>query len=160
MTKLSASGKTVKRVLPDGNCFFRSLSFCLHGSEKQHSITRADIVAHINANRGKYEPILFSGSIEDHVERMVKSCVWATQVEIQAAADYYNRDIYVLTETPEKDDYHWLLYTSKSLGKKATGHIQLAHLASIHFDPVIDVQTQGLPQSPPLLKCHEEVVEL
>lgn len=90
---------------------------------------------------------------------MVKPHVWATQVEIQAAADYYNRDIYVLTETSKKDDYHWLLYKSKSLGE-TNGLIQLAHLASIHFDPVIEVQTQGLPQSPPLLKCQEEVVEL
>ena len=46
--------------------------------------------------------------------KMARPCVWATQVELQAAADCYARDIYTLTKTPDKK---WL-----SLDIIATSH--------------------------------------
>lgn len=146
---LLSSGKTVKRVLPDGNCFFRSLSFCFYQTEDHHSGVRQSVVTHIKYNQNNYAPLLFRGSMDEHIQQMAKPCVWATQVELQAAANCYSKEIFVLTETPQKDSYHWMSYKPR-IGSKQ-GHIQLAHFSSVHFDPVIDVVTQKLPQSPPQL---------
>ena len=112
MDILSSSGKTVKRVLSDGNCFFRSLSFCFYGTDDHHLAVRKTVVGHISSNKGNYSRLVFHGSIDEHVIHMAKPCTWATQVELQATADCYNRDIYIytLTETPGRTGYHWILY--------------------------------------------------
>ena len=34
--KLLTEGKMIKSVLPDGNCFFRSIAVYVHGDEKYH----------------------------------------------------------------------------------------------------------------------------
>ena len=157
MQILSSTGKTVKRVLPDGNCFFRSLSFCLYGTDDHHLAVRKTVVAHIDS---KKKQLVFHGTIDEHATQMAKPCVWATQVE-QAAADCYTRDIFILTETPERNDYHWIFYKPRSDSTQKAGHIELVHFSSVHFDPIIDVLTRNLPQRPAHLQgrtiYHQEV---
>ena len=80
---------------------------------------------------------------------MAKQCVWATQVELQAAAGCYNRDMFTLIETLEKNRYHWISYKPQYSGQQKA---ELAHFASVHFDPMIDVLTRNLPQTPPQLQ--------
>ena len=41
---------------------------------------------------------------------MAKPGIWATEVELQAAADYYCTDLYVLTEKPKKTECHWIRF--------------------------------------------------
>ena len=162
MDILSSSGKTVKQVLPDGNCFFRSLSFCFYGTDDHHLAVRKTLVAHIVSNKRNYSKFLFHGSIDEHVIQMARPCVWATQVELQAAADCYARNIYTLTETPDKNGYHWMLYKPQNDRQQKAGHIELAHFSSVHFDPIVDVLTRNLPQTPPQLQggtiYHQEVL--
>ena len=45
---------------------------------------------------------------------MAKPGTWATQVELQAAANYYCTDLYVLTEKPNKTEYHWIRYKAST----------------------------------------------
>ena len=76
------------------------------------------MVAHITSDKRNYSKFLFRGSIDEHVIQMAKPCVWATQVELQAAADCYYRDIFTLTKTPQKNGYHWILYKHKTTDKR------------------------------------------
>ena len=132
--------------------FFRSLSFCFYGTDDHHLAVRKTVVDHIISDKRNYSTYLFHGSIDEHVIQMAKPCVWATQVELQAAADCYTRDIFTLTETPGRNGYHWILYKPRNDGQPKAGHIELAHFSSVHFEPVIDVLTRNLPQTPPQLQ--------
>ena len=42
-------------------------------------------------------------TIESHITKMRKPMFWASQVEIQAAADFYAAPIYIYTPTPRQD---------------------------------------------------------
>ena len=44
---LSCTGREVKKMLPDGNCLFRSLSFCLYRSQDRHLEIRKILVEFI-----------------------------------------------------------------------------------------------------------------
>jgi len=71
------------------------------------------------------------------------------EVELQAAANFYGTDLYVLMEKPNKTDYHWICYAASSNPsskenscKNTFTHIQLAHSSSVHFDVIIDLKTK------------------
>ena len=104
----------IKNVLPDGNCFFRSVAVYVHGDEDYHMNVRKKLCSHITANQDVYSTFLFNNSMARHLKHMAKPGTWATQVELQAATDFYGTDLYVLTEKPSKTDYHWICYTAST----------------------------------------------
>ena len=148
--KLLSEGKTIKHVLPDGYCFFRSVAVYVHGDE---DIVRKALCSHITANQEMYTSLLFHNFMTHHLKQMVKPCMWATQVELQAAANFYGTDLYVLMEKPNKTDYHWICYAAstnpsfkENSCKNTFSHIQLAHCSFVHFDVIIDLKTKEVPK--------------
>ena len=51
--KLLSKRKMIKHVhvLPDGNCFFRSVAVYVHGDEDYHNIVQKALCSHITANQ-------------------------------------------------------------------------------------------------------------
>ena len=74
--KLLTEGKMIKSVLPDANCFFRSVAVYVHGGEDYHLVVRKELCAHINANQVGYSSLLFHNSITRHLKQMVKPGTW------------------------------------------------------------------------------------
>ena len=83
-----------------GNCFFRSVAVYVHGDEDYHNIVR--------------KALCFHNSMTHHLKQMVKPCTRETQVELQAAANFYGTNLYVLTEKPNKTDYNWICYAAST----------------------------------------------
>ena len=73
---LSSIGRKVKKMLPDGNCLFRSLSFCLHHSQDRHLEIRKILVQFIERNGDNYKHLLFGRTLSEHLESMKKPFVW------------------------------------------------------------------------------------
>ena len=90
---------------------------------------------------------------ESHITKMKKPMLWASQVELQPAADFYAIPIYIYTQTLDKTGYHWLQYTPrmKSAPYINHTHLELAHRHSIHFDCIADDRTKQSHEVPPLL---------
>ena len=59
----------------------------LHGDEDHHINIWKELCAYITANQSDYSSLLFNNSIAHHLKQMAKPGTWATQVELQAAAD-------------------------------------------------------------------------
>ena len=145
---LSCSGRKVKKMLPDGNCLFRSLSFCLHRSQDRHLEIRKILVQFIERNGNNYKHLLFGRTLSEHLESMKKPFVWGTQLKLQAAADYYEMCIYLLTKRQQQERYHWHRYTPRnSAPTDNLPHIELAHPGSVHFDPILDAATLQIPKT-------------
>jgi len=85
---LGCTSRKVKKMLPDGNCLFRSLSFCLYFSQDMHLEIRKALVEFIRTYSDRYKPLLLEHTLSEHLESMKKPFVWGTQLELQAAADY------------------------------------------------------------------------
>ncbi|XP_072558482.1 uncharacterized protein [Paramormyrops kingsleyae] len=127
------------RMVPitgDGNCFFRSLAFAITGNEKEHRKIRCAIVAHILRNESRYVACLRDGhsSVTEYVtaSRMKYVGTWASEVEIQAAADLLGVDIFTYS------DNKWLKY-STCIGSDQRG-IYLKHCNESHYEVVICVK--------------------
>ena len=61
-----------------------------------------------------YSTLLFNNSMACHLKHIAKPSTWATQVELQAAGNFYGTDLYVLTEKPSKTDYHGICYAAST----------------------------------------------
>ena len=126
------------RVLGDGNCFFRCLSFLLTQSEDYHQTMR---LLTINAIRQSFLPS--SQSVRDYIAhtRMSIPNTWSTEVEILAAATLLQTDIY--TYALHGDQWTWLRFPN---GGNLRSRVDLSHRAiylvntnSNHYDVVLDV---------------------
>ena len=58
-------------------------------------------------NGADFMPLIFEGTLTDHLTVMKNPGRWGTQVELQAAADYYNLKL-VFAYSP-KEDSGWLV---------------------------------------------------
>lgn len=157
---LSRQNRKVISVLGDGNCFFRALSMIIYGSQEEHDRVRRNIVEMMKQNPEIFIALLPPGrTIQQHIEVMKTSRVWATQVEVQAAVEVYGVPLYLFTQTPTRNSYHWLRYTPRTQAVPTIPetHLELAHPLSVHFDAVIDATTSKPSRVPPQLTGKTDV---
>ena len=99
------------RIAADGNCFFRSISLVVTGSQDFHQELRLLITTHmIHTSKNSLESS--DESMEQYMKRSRMQClgVWATEVEIIAAASLLNAPIYVYALCG--DSNKWLRYSA------------------------------------------------
>ena len=121
-----------KTVDGDGNCFFRSISYLLLGSEAKHDIVRSAVCNYIIQPDNWYKlKTYIDGDItrsEDylHKSEMHEWGKWATHVEIFALAQLTGKDVCVHSELLDEVPSKW--------NKQKTNHNH-----NVHFDPVLGV---------------------
>jgi len=78
----------VTKVRGDGNCFFRCLSLNITGTETNHQVLRKAVVDYMKEHNEDLP--------EDYLQKskMWKDRIWATDMEISAAANFLQTDIY------------------------------------------------------------------
>ncbi|XP_029976984.1 uncharacterized protein LOC115409845 isoform X4 [Salarias fasciatus] len=117
----------------DGNCFFRSLSYVFSGLESHHRTVRLAVVKHVEQNPDVYRNVVREQftSVQQYVNdsRMKYVGTWATEVEIQAAANLFNVDIYTYSEQK------WLKYGSSGAAARNKA-IYIKHCNECHYEPI------------------------
>nr|XP_061819389.1 uncharacterized protein LOC133608199 [Nerophis lumbriciformis] len=129
-----------EKIVPDGNCFFRAVSQAVSGSQKNHRKIRLAACRELEKNEARYRGLLRSEmSLLQYIKQSRMKCVntWATEVEIQATADYLGIDIFTF------HDGRWLKYrcSSKCLSADC---IYLENVGGQHFEYVVCVLKPGL----------------
>ena len=97
VTVTECQGRTVDRVLGDGNCMFRSLSHQIYGMEEHQSIRLTLQVLEENLDTYEKYWIQTGVSFPLHVQRLKNQGVWGTYVELLAASDYYQVPVCIYT---------------------------------------------------------------
>lgn len=135
------SGKAPSRlhkVQGDGNCFYRSLAFCLTGSEEDHEILRQKVANHMKgAFRSRLEAYM-NKSLDLYLKEnaIEKNGVWASENEILCAASLLMHDIAVYSRCGT--ELQWLIYpASFSLDNLSHEGVFLDNSSGFHFDVVI-----------------------
>ena len=134
-----------KDVIPDGNCFFRCISFCITGSEVHFNSVRALIVSYMPEIRQHLEAKLLpdiTQTVEQYIANSRMDCngTWATQVEIYVACKLLNTDIY--TYALHGDSWKWLRFRVQDVDKHSLPeeqNIYLRNTNSNHFEVVTNV---------------------
>ena len=102
------------RIAADGNCFFRSVSLAVTGSQEFHDELRLLITTYMLHK--STNPMLSSlGSPDDSMESYMKRSrmqtlgTWATELEVIAAASLLNTSIYIYAKCGEA--FKWLKHS-------------------------------------------------
>ena len=121
----------------DGNCFFRSISYLLLGSETKHGVMRNAVCNYIIQPEIWYKlKAYIDGDITSGEEYVRKSEMhvwrkWVTHVELFVLALLTSKDVCVYTLD------HWIRYPASGTSKRPTENaFYLANHHNVHFDPV------------------------
>ncbi|XP_075338771.1 uncharacterized protein LOC142398595 [Odontesthes bonariensis] len=130
----------VEPIVGDGNCFFRAVSQAVSGTQKWHRKIRLAVVKQLERNPQMYCNILRNenSSINEYIKRSRMQYVgsWATEVEIQAAADCLG--VNIVTYYIDK----WLEYKCNA-GQISNQCVYLQNIHGNHYETVVCVkQTQ------------------
>ncbi|XP_029924912.1 uncharacterized protein LOC115371597 [Myripristis murdjan] len=130
-----------ERIVADGNCFFRAISQAVSGSQKHHRKIRLAVCKELERNTDRYQSLLRTGysSVLEYIEqsRMRRVGSWATEVEIQATADWLGVSVFTF------HDGRWIKYScsSKHLSVEC---VYLENIRGQHFENVVCVCKPGL----------------
>ena len=135
--------KNSVKIEGDGNCYFRTISHLLTGSQDHHLRMRNAVSDYILENDGYFSHLDNSESYFARSE-VAKPGVWATDMEIMATSAMLHTDI-VIFSSCGKDTFKWLTYRAdhsklKPLGKlrKSGKKLYICNMSD-HFTPVYEV---------------------
>ena len=147
--------RSLKRIVGDGNCLFRSLCYIITSSEEQHFALRTAIVQHMLSF-----PHMFVGygtdgqpncislfchphhyeSVEEYVRQTRMDCdkVWGTNVEMACLAHILRAPVYCYDASQR---YHiWAAYFPNSVDRSIPRDVQhrslYIYFANNHFEVV------------------------
>lgn len=121
----------------DGNCFFNAASQAISGTQKYHKKIRLAAVKQLQSNPVAYESITRSEypSISEYIKmsRMCFAGTWATELEIQATADFLGVSVF----THYNDC--WLEYKCQN-SKMSNEGVYLHNVNANHYETVVCVR--------------------
>ncbi|XP_071486145.1 uncharacterized protein [Diadema antillarum] len=138
----------IKRVIGDGNCFYRSIAHVVTGSERNHFMLRKFNVAHLLETGDLFKNVIDTvkyQSVRDFVlqEKLMDLGTWAGHTDISSMAHMLERDIYVYDDRTE----NWQILSAKKPGyyNKVTTErgIYILFTGGNHFDAVESVTTSS-----------------
>ena len=135
-TEVGALGAPCRseQIVGDGNCFFRAVSQAVCGTQKNHRRIRLAVFKQLRANPLAYTLRREYSSMADYLSRSQMQYVgtWATEVEIQAAADCLGVNIFTYCGD------RWLEYSCKNrqLSNQA---VYLQNCNGNHYENVVCV---------------------
>ncbi|XP_011031710.1 PREDICTED: OTU domain-containing protein DDB_G0284757-like isoform X2 [Populus euphratica] len=120
-----------KEVQGDGNCQFRSLSYQIYDAPEHHKSVREQVIGQL-----KSQPQMYSSYVpmayDDYLEKMSRSGEWGDHVTLQAAADLYGVNIFMITSFKDTCCIEILPQVLKS----NNAVIYLSFWAEVHYNPV------------------------
>ncbi|KAA0701445.1 ATP-dependent DNA helicase PIF1 [Triplophysa tibetana] len=157
-TRVGILGVPCKKdsIVADGNCYFRAISQAVSGTQKYHRKIRLAVVQQLKENNEKYRNILRReySSVSEYINKSRMQYVnnWATEVEIQATADYLGIDVFTL------HDARWLKYSCN--GKRLSKHgIYLENCFGNHYESVVCVNDPELSSCYGYCKTPASIIE-
>ncbi|XP_074539324.1 uncharacterized protein LOC141800588 [Halichoeres trimaculatus] len=121
-------------IAADGNCFFRAISQAVSGTQDYHRKIRLAVVKQLESNEAQYNSLLRSqySSVTEYLSNSRIKYVgsWATELEIQAAADFLGVNIFTYCQ------HRWLKYSCRNTQLLNKG-IYLENCNGNHYETVV-----------------------
>ncbi len=167
---LQQQNRRIYRVLGDGNCLFRALSFQLTGTQDHHLELRKLITNFEKNNEevfsGLHNAINCNTSFSEHIKNMKKTCTWGTTVEILACSSLFQADVFFATDSYCLGQATWIKYSPRTAPssdlsrstfishlKMKNEWIEIIHVSQTHFDAIEPVTVTTKLSSPPIIEA-------
>ena len=127
-------------VIPDGNCFFRSICYWLTGDidMKEHQKVRSAVVSFMREKWHQQGKRIVGKNYNHYLEksRMEEEGTWATESEIFATADLLKTTIMVFTEGMQR--HKWVTHNPSTLQGRGCSKQKIYLMNECkHYQPVI-----------------------
>ena len=155
---LNMQGRTIDRVLGDGNCLFRALSLQFT-SVQDHHVHLRGIIAQCESKIKSFQGIhtaINRTEFAEHLKKIAKTCTWGTNLEIIVTATLFELDVYVASDSYRIGKPTWLKYSPNTLATaelhnssvrdlqskfpilshKQNLWLEIAHVSRCHFDAI------------------------
>lgn len=101
-------------ILPDGNCQYRSISYCLYKSENLYKKIKTNVIKYIIDNKDIFSNYIYDMTFEEYIENISEENEWGNEVTLLAASLYLEIEINIYDKyTNEKiSTYNELSYDS------------------------------------------------
>lgn len=166
--------------MPDGNCFYRAISYQLFGTQEEDSTVRSVISRTERLNKRVFSTFLMpAGNIEEHCISVGTPGTWATQVEVVATATIFRvpvnffainsqsvnnsrwNVIHPLSESKWELRYPVLPDLDESIPLQRPDHFELLYYENCHYDAIVSIESGKVCLSPPTLSSyHSELIDL
>lgn len=183
MQFLAQSDRKIVTMDPDGNCFFRGLSYQLFGTQEEHSMIRTIIYRMENLNKDTFSRFLMPGvnsdKIDDHIRMISSPHTWATQVEAVAAATVFEVPLYYCTWDQSNQVHKWHVVKPFSTDRECPltkpafpqpndsttllrpTHFELLYYVNCHYDAIVSTTTGKVSMTVPALSTtHSDLLDL
>jgi len=157
---LRDKGLISRRIIADGNCFFRALSDQVYGTQNGFGWLRNMVCDYMCDNQEDFAQFLDETDLpyQEHVDYMRKNGEWADHLEINVAAKLLRRDIRIYHEDTHIVD---IAPNGESTPSILLAYYSFGHYESVH--PYISnnaggeecVQTLGIRKNNMVEGIHE-----
>lgn len=89
-----SKGLEVKRMVEDGNCFFRAVADQVYGDSEMYDLVRQMCMDYMERERDHFSQFITEG-FTSYCKRKRRDKVYGNNVEIQALSEMYNRPIHI-----------------------------------------------------------------
>jgi hypothetical protein len=139
--KLLNEPTILHRIMGDGNCLFRALSYVITGRQVYHHVIRHKLLDHMRSIENLLLPHM-GMSLNNYFQSsgMHRERVWGTDIEIFAASSLLSTDIYVYTNVGTH--FTWNKFSQSMLNNLPPQNpcsIYIQHTGAVHYDVVLDV---------------------
>ncbi|XP_039298709.1 uncharacterized protein LOC120354851 [Nilaparvata lugens] len=135
----------IKPIVGDGNCWFRSISYIITGSEEHHTIVRKKLV-HFMRSEPMCKRIRNAFPPDDIKHDMDRNGVWATDIEIFATAEMLDTDIFIYSKI-SNDKKIWQTFSKTFISKEGNTEaddfnksVYITNESGVHFEVVLSVK--------------------
>ena len=172
---LSKFGRALRPIGGDGNCLFRSLSYCLFETEDFHSPLRCLLARFENCNEKKFishlpqQSCSRESSILEHTKQVSNLGSWGTDLELLAAAMYFQIPVYYCCVDNKTNQWLWnriqpiasptdlrypIVVDSYPERAVAPTHFEIVYWRDTHYDSIISKETGSPSTIPPAIKYN------
>ena len=134
-TRLARIGRRPVNIIGDGNCFFRSISHQLYGTEDRHPQIRALAIQHLINYPEHFVEYNTHQSWLQYLQSMSRLGTWADHIIIQAVANANNLRINITESEPNFSESTAIssIYAESETHRRNLRDIYVGHLEELHY---------------------------
>ena len=148
-TRLARRGRKPVNIVGDGNCFFRSISHQLYGTEDRHPQIRALAIQHLINYPEHFVEYNTDQSWLQYLQSMSRLGTWADHIIIQAVANANNLRINITESEPNFSESTTVspICTENETQRRNLRDIYVGHLEELHYVSTTPIRpaTQSIP---------------
>ena len=140
-------------IEPDGNCQYRSISYCLNNSENLYKRIKKNVIKYIIEHKDMFSNYIYDMTFEEYIDNISEENEWGNEVTLLAASLYLGIEINVYDKNTNVKISTYNELSNESTNKKI--YLYYDNLM-MHYDAIEIIDINELTQHMNKLNINED----